>query len=251
MKHTLSLALMSDIEQSYAIFSKYRINKITSIDDFYLSNTDKKSLIDTPLHQLTCHQMISYISEISDIPPPIDELRYFLPRILELVAHRQVVYISEELSLVHFHFDNTQFWCEKERQFLQSFAQTFIQDELQRDDITLVSAIHWVICFGLGGLKISPLLKVWEDNAEHLSAIWHFWELINGIFITDDDTFYCNYTANHPTFNQEMTYWLNDKKVLQKFYHAVEYQLTHKSAFNAGELYHLQSLYAILAKKLQ
>lgn len=250
MKHLISNSLSDSIEQGYVIFSKYKINKRLSIDSSFLSENEVKSLLATPLRKLSRNQIVSYVSEIPSDGVSVMETRYFLPRILELIAHRKVLYITEELSLSKCHFERKDLWKEDELHFLQTFAQTFFEDELARDNIELVSAINWLICFGLSGLEVKPLLKIWTEKASYLPTIWHFWELFTGIFVKDYTSFYCNYAESHPTFNEELTFWINDNYTLKTFHKAIENHLLSDEKFNSGALYQLETLYSVLGEKL-
>ncbi|MDO5106512.1 hypothetical protein [Capnocytophaga sp.] len=250
MKYSVSSELAERIEVGYTLFSDYKIGQKLSIDTGFLSENEVKLLTTTPLRKIPLELIASYVSEVDSEKMSVNEMRYFLPRMLELLAHRHILYISEELSLSKCRFDAKNHWKESEIRFLQAYAETFFEDELDREHIDFVSAVNWLICFGLSGLDIQPLLRIWTQKASELTAIWHFWELHNGIFVSNNSVFYCNYAENHPTLNDEVTRWLNDVSVLKAFRKGIENQLFSEQELNAGVLYHLENLHSVLEKKL-
>jgi len=88
----------------------------------------------------------------------IVEFHYFLPRMLELLCEGKIFYIDEGLSLSKCYFERLDLWKAPEIDFLKRFSLAFFEEVLSERHSEITTAEDWLVCFGLAGLPIQPLL---------------------------------------------------------------------------------------------
>ena len=105
--------LIPYIEEAYRLFAPYNISLPLTVCDCgnCITEKEKKLLITNPLRELSRDLIETYISAMFDNEDKaIVELRYFLPRMLELLLVGETLYIDEGFSLSRCHFERTHIW---------------------------------------------------------------------------------------------------------------------------------------------
>ncbi|MDO4880047.1 MAG: hypothetical protein Q3983_02090 [Capnocytophaga sp.] len=252
MKH--KKILNSYIEEAYQLFSSYAIDKHLSVCDCgnCITLAEIEDLVHTPLRELTIQQVGTYVDAmLATTDKAIIEVHYFLPRMLEFLTERKVFYIDEGFSLSKCHFDHTNLWKPAEIAFLERFSLAFFEEILSEENFELTTAEDWLVCFGLGGLPIQPLLDCWTNNAHKIGAIRHFQEIFQHSIKPKEIVFHHIYFEKVPELNKQLTLWLNTPLTLQVFYKSVEDLLLSDIPLNEGLVYQLENMYDVLGVELK
>ena len=175
----------------------------------------------------------------------IMELRYFLPRMLELLSQGEILYIDEGFSLSKCHFEHTHIWKEEEIAFMERFAKAFFDEVLEEESPDLCDSVEdWLVCFGLSGLSIAPLLDTWLQQAGKVKALYDFQELftysLHPIGIVYKHSYFKD---KHPELNEQITTWLTAPHTQQTFLQATENLLLSDIELEEEVLLSLENLY--------
>lgn len=160
-----------------------------------------------PLRRLMRHHFYSYNDAAKPDEQPAAELRYLLPRMLELMADGQDVHHSTELFLDRVGRCAEGSFNAPQRAALDRFALAYFDAVLSgsltglQDDVLAV-----LLMFHIGGIDIQALLEHWlaRTDAKSTAAYvtdtyWQFWEARD----------YTNaFASNHPAFRQQLADWM-------------------------------------------
>ena len=240
--------LIPYIEEAYRLFALYNISLPLTVCDCGNCITDKeqKLLITTPLRELSRELIETYISAMFDNEDKaIVELRYFLPRMLELLSVGETLYIDEGFSLSRCHFERIHIWKEEEIAFMERFAKAFFDGILEGEcPHPYSTAEDWLVCFGLSGLSITPLLDSWLKQADRVKALYDFQELLSDSFGPMGIVFKHSYFKDkRPELNEQITTWLKASRTRQTFLQATENLLLSDTALEEEVLFSLENLY--------
>jgi hypothetical protein len=217
-KAPLSLALSLAIEQLYATFNGYRAptDLLDVCTHCCMSPELEKEMRKMPLRQLTIKHFYEYNTSAKSSEQPPEEIKYLLPRMLELLAQGAELHHSTELYLQRMGKCEATEYSIAERTAIDAFALAFFADGLAQypslsTNLFMGSnAFDILLMFDLGGVKIQPLLKYWLDTESVASTLhyaeasyWGFWNeyRIKNAF-TDDDS----------KFSEVMKNWLMNKQ---------------------------------------
>ena len=240
--------LIPYIEEAYRLFASYSITPPLTVCDCGNCITDKeqKLLITTPLRELSRELIETYISAMFDNEDKaIVELRYFLPRMLELLSVGETLYIDEGFSLSRCHFERTHIWKEGEIAFMERFAKAFFEEVLEGEcPHPYSTAEDWLVCFGLSGLPIAPLLNSWLQQADKVMALYYFEEFLTHSFRSVGIAFKHTYFKDkRPELNEQITTWLTAPHTQRTFLQATENLLLSDTVLEEEVLFSLENLY--------
>ena len=240
--------LIPYIEEAYRLFASYSITLPLTVCDCgnCITREEIKTLVSTPLRELSGDLIYTYISAMFESEDKaITELRYFLPRMLELLSQGQTLYIDEGFSLSKCHFERTHIWKEEEIVFMERFAKAFFDEVLEGESPHLYSlAEDWLVCFGLSGLPIAPLLDSWLQQADKVMALYYFEEFLTHSFCSVGIAFKHSYFKDkHPELNEQITTWLTASQTQQTFLQATENLLLSDTVLEEEVLFSLENLY--------
>lgn len=166
-----------------------------------------------PLRQLTQEHFYQYNDSAKSEVQPADEIKYYLPRMLELLAQGARLHHSTEIYLDRMGRCKADAYSSDERDALLSYARAFFAQGLAQwepDQECLFQAEHAfsiLLMWDYAGVPIQPLLDDWlADDREAAtlnfvdSYYWEYW--MDGGTIT-------NAFAEAP-FQAAMQAWLND-----------------------------------------
>jgi len=167
----LSEAMKEIIEQAYRIFNRYPVPQQFEVCcACCVSPQEEQALRQTPLRDLPFELLNAYNQSATSQQQNSSEIRYLLPRLLEIIAHGQYPAVSGEIVLDRVGRAEPENWLPAERQILTEFARQFMADllaEAQREArMTELDAI--LIMFHLGGLDVTPLL----DSVLETPGFW-------------------------------------------------------------------------------
>ena len=243
------------IEEAYQLFSTYSIDKHLSVCDCgnCITLTEIDDLCRIRLRELSLQQISTYIEAmLVSIDKAIAEVHYFLPRMLELLCEGKVFYIDEGFSLSKCHFERLDLWKAPEIDFLKRFSLAFFEEVLSEKYSEITTAEDWLVCFGLAGLPIQPLLDCWIANAYKINAIRYFEEIFMYSLQARGIEYHHTYFKDkHRELNIQITEWLNNNKTLKIFYEAIEKLLLSDIVLNEKVVYQLENMYNILEFELK
>ncbi|HBL6832611.1 TPA: hypothetical protein LSH21_001141, partial [Escherichia coli] len=128
-------AMQALIEQIYHIFRRYPAPKqFVVCCEYCLSQQEQKALRNTSLRAIPYSLINAWNSSPGPDPQNSDEVRYFLPRLLEFVAQGQFDNIHEVFSLRRINLASKENWREDEREILQQFACQYMTDWVSGDE---------------------------------------------------------------------------------------------------------------------
>jgi hypothetical protein len=178
------------VENLYAVFKRYEPPKamLDVCTGCCMDQKLEKEMRKLPLASLYRNHFYEYNDSAKSEVQPEDEIKYFIPRIFELLCEGVDLHHSTELYLDRVGRVPEGTFSEIERHALDDFAFAFFDEGFkempyvenslfQRDD-----AFTILLMFDIGGFDVAPLLKHWleQDTNEAImhyayATLWHFW----------------------------------------------------------------------------
>lgn len=166
-----------------------------------------------PLRQLTQEHFYQYNDSAKSEVQPADEIKYYLPRMLELLAQGARLHHSTELYLDRLGRCEPNAYSPDEQFALLAYARAFFAEGLEQwepDQEALFQGEHAfsiLLMWDYAGVPLQPLLEDWLANDSEAAALsfvesfyWDYWLVGAAI---------ANPFAEAP-FRQAMTAWLTD-----------------------------------------
>ncbi|MCB2259029.1 hypothetical protein [Escherichia albertii] len=152
-----SSAMQALTEQIYLTFRRYPVpQQFVVCCEYCLSQQEQKALRSTSLREIP----YSLINAWNSSPGPdlqnSDEVRYFLPRLLEFVAQGYFDNIHEVFTLRRINLASKENWRADEREILQQFAYQFMVDWVSGDEV--VELQYMLEMFFRTDIALTPLL---------------------------------------------------------------------------------------------
>ena len=102
----------------------------------------------------------------------------------------------------------------------------------------------WLVCFGLSGLPIAPLLNSWLQQADKVMALYYFEEFLTHSFRSVGIAFKHSYFKDkRPELNEQITTWLTAPHTQRTFLQATENLLLSDTVLEEEILFSLENLY--------
>ena len=141
-----------------------------------------------PLRQIGQRHMYAYNDSAKSEVQPTPELRYLIPRLLELVARGEEVHHSTELYLDRLGRREVDAFSASEWQSIERVCQGIFTHRLslapwERNETGCPDPLFdLLLMFSIGGVDILPMLKVWASDASPQatlnyveSSYWNYW----------------------------------------------------------------------------
>ncbi|MES2608849.1 MAG: hypothetical protein V4679_01345 [Pseudomonadota bacterium] len=219
---TLPPALHEAVDAAYAAFQHHGApaGMLDVCMPCCVDETTERELRRLPLRQLTARHFYEYNGSAKSSEQPADELLYFLPRMLDLLAQGKELHHSTELYLDRLGNCRANALSPKERSTVQAFALAFFREGLGRtgpdaSPFDGANAFDILLMFHKGGVDVQPLLAHWlcdeRPNAVlHYAdaSYWDFWgkhEIQNA------------FAEDQPEFREAMKAWLLDAGNRKRF----------------------------------
>ena len=215
-------ALRGAVDAAYAAFGHHRAP--TQMLDVCIAccmdEALEREMRRMPLRQVTVRHFYEYNSSAKSVEQPAEELLYFLPRMLELLAQGEELHHSTELYLDRLGKCPADALSPKERAAVDAFALAFFREGLghtgrEPSPFDGANAFDILLMFHKGGVDVQPLLAHWLTD-ERPSAVlhyteasyWDFWGR-NGIQNA--------FAEDQPEFCETMKAWMLDEGHRQRF----------------------------------
>lgn len=221
--HTaLPPALRTVVDAAYAAFQHHEAPKST-LDvclDCCMDEALEREMRRLPLHQVTTRHVYEYNSSAKSPEQPPEELLYFLPRMLELLAQGEELHHSPELYLDRLGNCPAEALSREERAAVDAFALAFFREGLGRtgrepSPFDGANAFDILLMFHKGGVDVQPLLAHWL-NDERPSAVQHYAEASYWDFWGKHEIQNA-FAEDQPAFCETMKTWLLDAGNRQRF----------------------------------
>ena len=106
------------------------------------------------------------------------------------------------------------------------------------------SAEDWLVCFGLSGLPIAPLLDTWLQQSGKVKALYDFQELLTYSLHPIGIVFKHSYFKDkRPELNEQITTWLTAPQTQRTFLQATEDLLLSDTVLEEEVVFALETLY--------
>jgi len=203
------------VEMAYQTFAHYRAPEglLDVCTDCCMDAELEHEMHRLPLRQLTRKHFYQYNNSAKSEVQPADEIKYFLPRMLDLLAQGARLHHSIELYLDRVGRSDPTAYSPEENLALLSYARTFFAEGLKQwepDSDGLFQgeyAFSILLMWEYAKVPLQPLLNDWLTNDSETSTLNFvescYWEYcLNGEAIT-------NAFADAP-FQKTMRAWLSD-----------------------------------------
>lgn len=213
----LSTAMRKSVEDLYAVFRRYKAPEYM-LDVCINCCMDAKleaEMRRMPLRSIPARYFYEYNCSAKSALQPVDEIKYLLPRLLELLASGAELHHSTELYLQRIGNCEAIEFSNQERAALDAFALCYFDEALSRhpwqDGNSYVGdeVFDVLLMFDCGGFALRPLLDYWlanETTAATLhyvsSGFYDFWQgqRVQNAFAQD-----------RPQFQETLKAWLIDE----------------------------------------
>lgn len=211
------------IEKSFQIFSKYKLGNTLDVCLHCVTAEEVEPLLKTPLREISQETIYIYYSSAQNYgEQELSEMKYFLPRVLELMTEFKFPYHSVEISLSRFNLEKNNFEIE-EREILNQFAEIYFAYCLEiypLPDFEEISSI--VVMFGLAGFQIRQILEKWTEKFEknyllHLNDFF-----LNQVDYIPSKPFRLKTAFSTKEINAEIFSWLEEEKTKSIFAKNIE-----------------------------
>ncbi|QLN20906.1 hypothetical protein HVZ29_19635 [Escherichia coli] len=187
-------AMQALIEQIYHTFRRYPVPKqFVVCCEYCLSKQEQKALRNTSLRAIPYSLINAWNSSPGPDPQNSDEVRYFLPRLLEFVAQGYFDNIHEVFTLRRINLANKADLRADELAILQRFACQYMADWVSGDEA--VELQYMLEMFFRADIALAPLLDAvitvpgYQPTVSVACLLWHNREenIQNSSFEQDDD----------------------------------------------------------------
>jgi hypothetical protein len=198
----------------------------------------QKEMMTLPLKKIPASLFYEYNDSAKSQNQPANEIKYFLPRMLEVLAEGAEIHHSVELYLDRIGRCAPEAISDAQRAALDEFALSFFSEYLRAAPWSkpawsqFENAFGVLLMFDIGGFAIEPLLQFWLSESSEASTLHYvessyfdFWteRRIENAFATD-----------RIKFQQEMNTWLINAENQEIFYKRI--QKLNDSSFKSPEV---------------
>lgn len=171
------------ITELYVYYSHYSSFAIT--EDYFqrLIGIDNIRELQThPVHLISAQAIKAYLQYIDGKPETlIPQIKYLLPRIIELFNKGDDISSYLEMNFAKFQFNHTEWWNEREVQQIQTFAKLHFQKIIiEHDQVVYMPLEELLIMWAKAGLNTDFLFETWLQMSMYPKAITNYVHLLNG-----------------------------------------------------------------------
>ncbi len=223
------------IEYSYKLFEKYTIGSTLDVcKRCCVSDADEAILINTPLREISSSDLrVGYFASARSYSyQELLEMKYFLPRILELVSNFDFPCNSVEEVFLRLALNTPERWTNEELQLLSDFSVEFFKKCLSYypyspdgDDIST-----YLTMFTVANFQLKPILDTWEAT-ENIESTLQFKDFFIQEFNNQASTYFQSEEVEE--LNKTVSNWLNDASVKNRFLGKINKILSENSNLDA------------------
>ncbi|WP_230659931.1 hypothetical protein [Psychrobacter sp. I-STPA10] len=229
------------IAQFYTTFANYKIYDITGVCiNCCLSQKNIKLIKSEPLNSLDRSIIYDYLDAVVyDENAVINEIKYLIPRIVELFNEGENIRFSVELNFDKLHLNFSDKWQSHEIELIQKFAKlNLLKTILDNDKSKFLDEL--LIMWHLAGLKIDCLLKIWQQAINYPKAVDDYATMLSYWFDYGEYKFleYSDYTQPFVTeeLANKMIDWAMSDEIIDIFFKQVSLAIENIDALNEWQL---------------
>lgn len=210
------LSLQEAVRGVYDAFSRYKAPKalLDVCIACCMDEADEREMRRLPLRQLTARHFYAYNDTAKSEQQPAEELKYFLPRLFELMAQGAGLHHSTELYLDRLGRCDPAEFSKAERSAIDAYALAFFAEGLaQRPDrpdgrFMGQDAVSILLMFDIGGIDLAPLLAHWLADGTATSTMHYIWARY---WSQGDNLPFRNaFADDRPRFHETIADWMHD-----------------------------------------
>ena len=209
---------MKDIvEKAYQTFAKYKLKEpIDVCTDCCMSKSNAELLQRINLKEAPKELIYEYNTGASTETTPINEVKYFIPKFIELATNFDFPSHSSELTFKRLEQHNEREFESKEIEVLNEFAERYFLYCLKTYPLPDYESIdNIIIMLAKGNFNINNILKVWEENIIDESTL-HLCDLYFKSFNGNPNYKLTNSFADQKT-SESVSHWLQEKALTLDF----------------------------------
>lgn len=208
------------IEYAYHIFCQYRPHRPLEVCTYCcMYDKNVEQIYQTPLKKLSREIIYDYLDAAQGESLALsDEMRYFIPRIFELLAKGEHLRHSTELVLDKCHL-KMGVWTASEMAVMEHFSLLFLKDKFSKayENFHYIEIFSYIVMFYLSGLdNTKELLKVILDFLDNDNLLLN---LCGEFYYSFKENYYHN-SFSTPQLNEWIYDWenqpVNRQLILQK-----------------------------------
>ena len=193
------------IDEAYRLFEPYHMGDELAVCTACCVNAGDALALKTLKRQdMPATLIYQYLDAANnpDDPLLISQMKYLLPRILQLLVQGAYLRHSTEITLSKCFCMNTA-WSVQEIDFLQRFALVYFAQQFDTYAMA-AEAQEILVMFHLAGLDVTSLLQSWQQLIKKAEALWGVISLIEGFTAKG---LYSKAFSDHE-LSQKITDWL-------------------------------------------
>lgn len=240
------------IEYSYSLFEKYTIGSTLGVcKRCCVSDADEAILINTPLREISSSDLrVGYFASARSYSyQELLEMKYFLPRVLELVSNFDFPSVSVEEVFLRLTLNSPECWTNDELQLLSDFSVEFFKKCLSfypyspdGDDLS-----SYLTMFAVSDFQLKPILDAWT-NAENIESTLQFKDFfLYRIDYQAPASFKFLSDFSQSTNNEVFTKWLTDNSVKSRFSVKIDKILAENKNLDTDEIQELSLVKELLS----
>lgn len=180
-----------------------------------------------PLHKLTHKHFYEYNSSAKDEKERPNEIKYFLPRMVEIFSKGEKINFETELSFERIKNCSKESFTTQEWILWDKFANVYLDTLLKYYPYECFDCVNEnifdvVLMFGMAHIDIKPFLQRWRDTdtyqaiAHYIHASWSAYWCNNGF---DEHSDFWDYSDD---FLQKMEEWIENPNNKNYFFHKIK-----------------------------
>jgi len=234
------------IKNSYELFSNYEANSPLDIcTECCMSKENEGLLASLSIKEIPVKLLSEYNDGASTEKTPINEVKHFLPRYLDLIGKFEFPSHSTEISLKRLTPFNKTEWKEEEKILLKKFALVYFKKCLSIYPLPNNESIDSIIImFWRGQFEIIELLSIWEKETTK-ESILHFRDLYFLGFKNKNKSKLSN-AFGEKEISLIVRGWIDDKKVKQHFSSTIEELIMEGENLTEEDLNYIELLYKMM-----
>jgi len=158
----LSPQLVTAIQELYGAFKSYQVRRHPEGCPCCVSDSDKRRLFSKPLPKLSPDDLGRFAWKVLTTWGTVEDLKHFLPRLLELVALDECTPFEREVLFGKLRLGGWAAWPDREREAIEKYLNVVWEDCL-----TSEAGGVWLdeLLCGLGNAveNLSPFLEIWTN----------------------------------------------------------------------------------------
>jgi hypothetical protein len=154
------------IEKAYQTFAKYKLKEPVDVcTECCMSKSDAELLQNINLKDASKDLIYEYNTGASTELTPINEVKYFLPRFMELALNFDFPSHSSELTFRRLEQHSHDEFEIEEKHLLKEFSETYFLECLRTYPLPDYETIdNIIVMLGKGNFDLDNIFKIWEVN---------------------------------------------------------------------------------------